>query len=218
MNLTRAQLLATAEELNKKLGIDPPIDTKGSRSELKANVRDASALVAPSDKLSKETKAIVDHFRQEAAEKPETDEGEETNTASDDADTSSADPEPAEDGEPEGDAADPEPKPAKAAKSGDQGKGKGKGGGKGKQASKASKDGEKKQGAIVAKGEARKGSFAEFIDNVLINAKTLDDIKGPLEAESARRGVKMPTVGNLRAHLKYRQERGKLTDVTIPTK
>jgi len=58
--VARAALVDAAQELNKKLKIDPPIDVKLSTGELSGLVDEAGALLREDDEISAETQAVID--------------------------------------------------------------------------------------------------------------------------------------------------------------
>lgn len=177
MQLTRSQLAAVAAELNEQLGIEPPIDVTLSRAELKAKVRDASALVTPNDKLSDKTREVVDFFLSE------------NSTEAKDAAASESE------GEQASEEA-PKEKPAKKAK----------------KAKQAKAEGEKGERPNMK----HEGSMAQFIDALLQKTTDPETIRTMLEAEAEKRGIKAPTLGSVRAHLKFRQSKGHLQGIEIP--
>lgn len=58
--VTRAQLVDAAKDLNEVLDLDPKIDTRAPVSELKKNVGEAAQLLQETDKIKPETKTVVD--------------------------------------------------------------------------------------------------------------------------------------------------------------
>ncbi len=63
---------------------------------------------------------------------------------------------------------------------------------------------------------AQKGSMAEFMDSLVQRTTDAGKLKIELVKEAKRRGVKTPTLGVLRSHVKYRQRRGQLQNVVLP--
>ena len=59
IELTKAVLLAAAKDINKADIADPPIDVKGSESQLKKALLAASEIVEPEDELKPETFAVL---------------------------------------------------------------------------------------------------------------------------------------------------------------
>ncbi len=62
----------------------------------------------------------------------------------------------------------------------------------------------------------REGSFAQFMDHLVQQTADPKKLTKSLEDEAKKRGVKTPTLGSLRAHVRYRQRQGQLNDVVVP--
>ena len=57
-------------------------------------------------------------------------------------------------------------------------------------------------------------TFAEFMDKLVQRTIDPKELKDALRKETERRGLKSaPTLGTLRAHVRFRQSKGQLTDV-----
>lgn len=68
IELTKAVLLAAAKDINKADIADPPIDIKGSESQLKKALLAASEIVEPEDELKPETFAVLKAVAEEDPE------------------------------------------------------------------------------------------------------------------------------------------------------
>lgn len=86
----------------------------------------------------------------------------------------------------------------------------------------AKKDGKRKRRKVAK--VAKKGrqtvvrqaneTFAEFMDKLVQRTTDRKELKDALRKETERRGLKSaPTLGTLRAHVTFRQSKGKLADV-----
>ncbi len=68
----KSELAKVAEELNGALGLEPKIETKGTKSgKLKEMVQEAYELVQPEDKISSETVSIMESLAEEMGGKEE---------------------------------------------------------------------------------------------------------------------------------------------------
>lgn len=59
-------------------------------------------------------------------------------------------------------------------------------------------------------------SMAQIMDKIVQTVKDPGQIRKVLSKEAAKRGVKVPTIGMLRSHIRYRQARGHLTGIRLP--
>lgn len=57
--MDKANLIATAKELNELLGVEPAIPTKGNEADIAEKVKEAAGLLEPEDKISKMAKAVI---------------------------------------------------------------------------------------------------------------------------------------------------------------
>jgi len=64
---------------------------------------------------------------------------------------------------------------------------------------------------------SQEGSMAAFMDALVLKTTDPAKLQAALAAEAKKRGVKVPTMGALRSHVKYRQARGKLVGIEIAT-
>lgn len=62
----------------------------------------------------------------------------------------------------------------------------------------------------------RDDSMAKVMDKIVMTTKDTDKIQKRLAREATKRGVHIPTLGQLRNHVRYRQARGQLTGVALP--
>ena len=61
---------------------------------------------------------------------------------------------------------------------------------------------------------AREGSMAEFMDKLVQRTSDRKELQQALRKETERRGLKSaPTLGTLRAHVRFRQSKGQLAGV-----
>ena len=66
MSVKKKDAVATAKELNKVLGLDPPIDVKEDLKTLKELILYAADLIEPEDKISKKTLKVIEDLREES--------------------------------------------------------------------------------------------------------------------------------------------------------
>jgi len=60
------ELVKVAKELNRVLGLDPEIETKGAEAnKLKEDILEAAGLIEPEDEISAKTEGIINELRQE---------------------------------------------------------------------------------------------------------------------------------------------------------
>jgi outer membrane biosynthesis protein TonB len=170
--LTKRQLVAAYKELDKVIGVDPPIDYEDLSVEEFARelLETVEELVEPGDKFSDSTQAIFDQLKEEP-EEPEDDpeEKEEPDDEPEEDDKEEDDPEEKEepDDEPEED----------------------------------DKENEKFK---------REGSFAAFVDDLMEEGGTWEEILEKAKPEAEKRNTKsLSSIGALKAHVKYRNSKGK---------
>jgi hypothetical protein len=61
--MKKSELLAAAKELNKVLGLEPPIDTKQEVAKIKKLMKEAGELIEPTDTFSVATSKVLDELQ-----------------------------------------------------------------------------------------------------------------------------------------------------------
>ncbi len=163
--MKKTDLVKTAKELNKVLGLDPKIDVKQDASSLEKLILKAADLIEPEDKISDSTSELITDLRAWAGDVPKEEETKEAEDTDAEDDEDEAEDTYEDEGEEE------EAPPAKS-KGKDIGKGKGKSKDTGK--AKAQKP-EKAPGVIATiisliEDSGKKGVTKEEILNALVEA------------------------------------------------
>ena len=202
--MNKKELISTAKELNTALGLNPPIDVKGSEEELKSLILEAEEMIEPADKISEASEKVINELK-EADEEADDVEIDEEDEDDDDFD---------EDYEEDDDDFEEEEEVKKPAKKETKKPAK-------KETKKVAPINEKevKEKVIIKSKTTMPGkpSQASIVDKYLVKGATLKEIVDNVQKDMVKfeYDPKQYTGSRIRSHAKYRIDRGQLIDVKM---
>ena len=68
MQLNRRNMVRAAQDINRVIQLDPPLNVEGTVKEIREELEEALDFVKPADKLKKSTREVLDHLQEDPGE------------------------------------------------------------------------------------------------------------------------------------------------------